>query len=516
MPPRVNFLPPREPDENAQIPGHNLLDLGRIPARSIRSIAQQLEDNEAASYTGTIARDIEDLARIRIRGTDYVKEGHVHSMRERRSPIWKHGYGLIELSNQKRHWACKPCDNKGIYTLFVCSSTANASKHLHEVHKIAKTKRPRDLEDDYEDDSLPSTPASQASSGSSDQSTIPELFGRPAKKRKGVLYPEELVAEFKERLVKWLVAYHIPLVDVENELFWSILELCEPRIAALLPYSGDTIRGWIMEAYDERKDLLKREIHQNSVSMIHISFDLWTSPNCVPLMGVVAHYTDKSFRNRTTMLALKRLHDSHSGENMGSLLIEIIKDYGLEERIGYFITDNAGSNDTCVEYILSTLLPDLSESERKQRRLRCSGHILNLACHSYLYGHDPESFEVEVVLLDSLARENEELKAWRKHGPIGKLHNIVVFIRRSPQRRGAFLRVATTEDEYAKLMLIQDSSTRWNSVYNMIDRAMKKQADIQVFVLLSANEKEKYKRVDLEDHLTTERYPLNTRASSIG
>lgn len=149
-------------------------------------------------------------------------------------------------------------------------------------------------------------------------------------------------------------------------------------------------------------------------------------------MGVVAHYTDKSFKNRTTMITLKRLHESHSGENMGILLIEIIKDYGLEERLGYFITDNAGSNDTCVEYILSTLFPNLSETERKQRRLRCFGHILNLACYSYLYGHDPELFEVEIILLDALAHENKELRAWRKQGPIGKLHNIVVFIRRSP------------------------------------------------------------------------------------
>ena len=210
MPPRANVLPPREPDENARIPGHNLLDLGRIPARSIRSIAQQQQDNDAASDIGTIAREIEDLPRIRIKGKDYVKEGHVHSTRDRRSPIWEHGYGLIELSNQKRHWACKSCDNKGIYTLFVCSSTANASRHLQEAHKIAKSKRPRDLEDNYEDDFLPSTPGSQASSGSSDQGTLPELFGRPTKKRKEVLYPEELVEAFKDRLVKWLVAYHIP------------------------------------------------------------------------------------------------------------------------------------------------------------------------------------------------------------------------------------------------------------------------------------------------------------------
>jgi hypothetical protein len=216
MPLRVNVLPPREPDENVQIPGHNLLDLGRVPARSIRSVGEQQEDNEDASNTGTIARDIEDLPRIRIKGKDYVKEGHVHSLKERRSHVWNHGYGLIELPNQKRHWACKFCDNKGIYSLFVSSSTGNASDHLQRMHKVAKPKRPRDVEDDHENDSLPSTPGSQASSGSSDQGTLPGIFNRPPKKPKQVLYPEELVEAFKERLIKWLVAYHIPLVDVEK------------------------------------------------------------------------------------------------------------------------------------------------------------------------------------------------------------------------------------------------------------------------------------------------------------
>ena len=87
MPPRINILPPHEPDENAQIPGRSILDLGRIPARCRRTIAEQHEDNEAVSRTGTIARDIEELPRIRINGKDYVKEGHVHSTRDRRSPI---------------------------------------------------------------------------------------------------------------------------------------------------------------------------------------------------------------------------------------------------------------------------------------------------------------------------------------------------------------------------------------------------------------------------------------------
>jgi hypothetical protein len=39
-----------------------------------------------------------------------------------------------------------------------------------------------------------------------------------------------------------------------------------------LPLNG--IRSWIMKTYETRKILLKLEMYSNSVSKIHISFDL--------------------------------------------------------------------------------------------------------------------------------------------------------------------------------------------------------------------------------------------------
>jgi hypothetical protein len=119
-----------------------------------------------------------------------------------------------------------------------------------------------------------------------------------------------------------------------------------------------------MEAYETRKKLLKVEIFSNSVSKIYLSFDLWTLPNCISLIGVVAHYADNIFKNRTIMIALKRLHEAHFGENMGSLLIEIINDFDFKERLRYFVTNNINSNDTCVYHILISFFPDLSEIQR--------------------------------------------------------------------------------------------------------------------------------------------------------
>ena len=62
---------------------------------------------------------------------------------------------------------------------------------------------------------------------------------------------------------------------------------------------------------------------------------------------------------------------------------------------------------------------------------RTHSAVINLAAEAFLYGKNPESFisevESEYVRIDDI----KELEAWRKYGPIGKLHNTVTFIRRT-------------------------------------------------------------------------------------
>lgn len=49
------------------------------------------------------------------------------------------------------------------------------------------------------------------------------------------------------------------------------------------------------------------------------------------------------------------------------------------------------------------------------------------------------------------------IEEWRKLGPLGKLHNFIVYIQSSPQRMQKFLILS----EYRRLA--RDNKTRWNS-----------------------------------------------------
>ncbi|KAM4064821.1 ribonuclease H-like protein [Hirsutella rhossiliensis] len=163
-----------------------------------------------------------------------------------------------------------------------------------------------------------------------------------------------------------------------------------------------------MDAFLSKKQQLKEDL-QRSRSRISISFDLWTSPNPYAILGVVAMWIDATGKRRSTVLGMRRVHGEHSGENLGSTVLELLTEYDIGgDQIGYFMLDNASSNDTAVEFILKELCPWMKPQQRRHRRLRCLGHIVNLCCQAFLMGrnygqHWFELEKIELALKDFFA-----------------------------------------------------------------------------------------------------------------
>ncbi len=70
-----------------------------------------------------------------------------------------------------------------------------------------------------------------------------------------------------------------------------------------------------------------------------------------------------------------------------------------------------------------------------KEQLRCAGHMINLAANAFLYGQDHKDIERQLTLDQS---EVSRFTLWRQLGAVGKLHNLVFYITRSPRRRGIF------------------------------------------------------------------------------
>ena len=89
------------------------------------------------------------------------------------------------------------------------------------------------------------------------------------------------------------------------------------------------------------------------------------------------------------------------------------------------------------------MIKQFSSESDEERRLRCCGYIINLTAKAFLLGTDPEDFEDEINLAEQATIRDElnlprEQAKWRSRGPVGKFHNIVAYIRATPQRRQEF------------------------------------------------------------------------------
>ena len=241
-----------------------------------------------------------------------------------------------------------------------------------------------------------------------------------------------------------------------------------------------------MQEYRKQKAYLSEVILRQARSSVHISFDLWTSSSNSAYVDVICHFVDVNKQLRTMLLAVRHIQGDHSGKNQAKSILPVLEEYSLKEKLGYFITDNASSNDTCVTEIVETLRPDLNAGNQ---RLRCMGHIINLIAKALLFGNKSETFEADVAVAEGVRDFEGAMRLWRRQGAIGKVHNLFRFIRASPQRQELFMDLAeaipNTQHELSgktkRLHVIDDNKTRWNSTYLMINRALRLRRRIEKF-----------------------------------
>ena len=140
-----------------------------------------------------------------------------------------------------------------------------------------------------------------------------------------------------------------------------------------------------MDEYVCQKEALKSELAQ-AISDIHLSFDLWTAPNCIAIISIYGHWISPSGRRLNKLLAFRRVAGKHSGENQAQIVLQVLEELQIRDRIGCLVGDNAASNDTAMLAILQVLHPGLFRIKRLAFRIRCFGHIVNLCAHAMIFG----------------------------------------------------------------------------------------------------------------------------------
>ncbi len=232
--------------------------------------------------------------------------------------------------------------------------------------------------------------------------------------------------------IRYTVNANASFSQVEHPDFRVLLQYINRAANNALPNSHNTIQSRVMELYAEGKQLVSF-ILQAALLSIYITCDAWTIPNRLGAWGLVSHFTSEERLLRELLLSLFKQQGSHSGQNQARLVLKTLTSYKIRNRLGHFVMDNASTNDTLMEYIAEDLTDERIAYDSRQHRSRCNGYIINLAVCAFLLGKHPDAERQADGAIESRAGPSiQELNTWRRIGPLGKLHNIIVYIMASP------------------------------------------------------------------------------------
>jgi hypothetical protein len=167
-----------------------------------------------------------------------------------------------------------------------------------------------------------------------------------------------------------------------------------------------------------------------------ITTDLWSNSNTESFMGITAHYIDRDIMLRHWTIALRYIDDTHTAEHLFRHLYDILEEFNIENKVKFACTDTAANMKKAISLFGS----------RNVQWLPCTCHLLNLSAQDLFEGRTGDNTINQLV---------------------SKIRRFVTSFRHS-----GFLQKALKDKQIAvnapvKIKLVQDVSTRWNSVYDI-------------------------------------------------
>jgi hypothetical protein len=175
----------------------------------------------------------------------------------------------------------------------------------------------------------------------------------------------------------------------------------------LINLSHGSVQKLCANSYSIHKDILRKKL-QSSSSKLHLSADVWSAPNHKAFLRTCVQFVEEDIKEtRQALLALSELPGldgpgSHSGAEQWKALQPVLEDYGIWHKVGYFTVDNYSSNDVLCRLLSGFLGEKGIAWLAKHQRIRCHGHVINLAVQAFLFMDSKEAVEAACQKIEEL------------------------------------------------------------------------------------------------------------------
>lgn len=101
-------------------------------------------------------------------------------------------------------------------------------------------------------------------------------------------------------------------------------------------------------------------------------------------MAVTGYFLDQDWEYREILLGFEPLSGSHSGVNLNDVVLKLLQQHKITDRVLAVTTDNASNNTTMMSSIQESLQPLELNNGSTIVRVPCIAHIIQLSLNDLL------------------------------------------------------------------------------------------------------------------------------------
>ncbi|KAM0721329.1 hypothetical protein Q7P37_003033 [Cladosporium fusiforme] len=182
---------------------------------------------------------------------------------------------------------------------------------------------------------------------------------------------------------------------VESKEFHTMCLTLNYEAGHALVRSHSSIPRRIASNFGYQRSLVKEALHE-AQSAIQLCTDSWTSglSNQREFQAINAQWVVANGQIQRALLALPELTQGHAEDDVALHVIHVLQRYGIKHKLDFVTADNATASDTLCRAIERQLTLDGVTWNAATQRLRCFGHILNIATQVFMFAKDSDAVDV--------------------------------------------------------------------------------------------------------------------------